>query len=404
MEETATPRQSSPHRYDLIVIGAGPAGLCFSRSLADSGLRIALVERQREATLADPAFDGREIALTQGSAAMLRQLDVWRRMPADAIAPLRDAVVENGHSGGLLNIDHQLGGQTELGFLVANHLIRRAAWAAVQDQHNVDRFLQTGVNAVRTDANHAEVRLDDGRRLQAALIVAADSRYSETRRAMGIPARSTDFGKTMLVCNMALEQPHEQIARECFAYGHTLALLPRNGNSASVVITLPGERIAALLDLEPERFARHVEGLIDGRFGRMRLESTRHAYPLVAVYADRFVAPRFALLGDAAVGMHPVTAHGFNFGLSGQALLSREIRKALDAGRDIGGSDGLARYQSQHRRATWPLYLSTNAIAKLFTDDRLPARVVRGAALRMADRLLPFKRAVAASLTRATRP
>jgi len=132
----------------------------------------------------------------------------------------------------------------------------------------------------------------------------------------------------------------------------------------------------------------------------MRLSSTRHAYPLVAVYADRFVGPRYAAIGDAAVGMHPVTAHGFNFGLSGQALLSTEIRHALRRGRDIGNAEGLARYQSRHRRATLPLYLTTNAIAKLFTDDRMPARFARDTALRVAERLSPFKRAVVGTLTR----
>jgi ubiquinone biosynthesis UbiH/UbiF/VisC/COQ6 family hydroxylase len=386
--------------FDLIIVGAGPAGLSFARSMADTGLQVALVERQDEASIADPAFDGREIALTQTSIGQLRRLGIWQHIEASAISPLRDAAVENGHGRSLLQIDHRLGNHTELGMLVANHQIRRAAYRAVREQLNVTWFCGTAVKAIDTHADRARVRLDDGTELDAALVVAADSRFSETRRLLGIPARSVDFGKTMLVCNMDHSEPHAHVARECFEFGYTAALLPRNGNSSSVVITQRGEDIARLMAMDATEFVRTIEGLLHYRLGTMRLSSTRHAYPLVAVYADRFVGQRYAVLGDAAVGMHPVTAHGFNFGLSGQALLTAEIRDALRRGRDIGNAEGLARYQSRHRRATLPLYLTTNAIAKLFTDDRLPARFARDTALRVADRLSPFKRAVAGTLTR----
>ncbi|TJY59322.1 5-demethoxyubiquinol-8 5-hydroxylase UbiM [Sinimarinibacterium sp. CAU 1509] len=386
--------------FDLIIVGAGPAGLSFARSMADTGLQIALIERLDEAAIADPAFDGREIALTQTSIEHLRQLGIWKHIDADAISPLRDAAVENGRGRSLLQIDHRMGTHDELGMLVANHQIRRAAYRAVREQTNVSWFTGAAVSAVDCGETRARVRLDDNRLLDAALVVAVDSRFSETRRMLGIPARSVDFGKTMLVCNMEHTEPHAHVARECFEFGYTAALLPRNGNSSSVVITQRGEDISRLMAMDETEFARTIEHLLRHRLGTMQLRSTRHAYPLVAVYADRFVARRYAVIGDAAVGMHPVTAHGFNFGLSGQALLAEEIRNSLRTGRDIGNAEGLARYQSRHRRATLPLYLTTNAIAKLFTDDRLPARFARDTALRVAERLSPFKRAVVGTLTR----
>ena len=123
------------------------------------------------------------------------------------------------------------------------------------------------------------------------------------------------------------------------------------------------------------------------------------AYPLVGVYPRRFVAERFATIGDAAVGMHPVTAHGFNFGLRGQDTLASAIRAARDAGRSYWSASLLENYERAHRRATRPLYLATQLVAGLYTDEAAPAKWLRRSALRAAQRLGPFKRLVMAGLT-----
>jgi 2-polyprenyl-6-methoxyphenol hydroxylase-like FAD-dependent oxidoreductase len=124
----------------------------------------------------------------------------------------------------------------------------------------------------------------------------------------------------------------------------------------------------------------------------------------VATYAERFADHRFALVGDAAVGMHPVTAHGYNFGLYGIAELVATLKASREAGRDIGGSAGLRRWAAEHRRTTLPVYLGTNALVRLFTDDRAPARLARSAVLRMASGIGPLKSAIARQLTGRSSP
>ena len=395
--------------YDLLITGAGPAGLCLARALSGTGLRIALVEQQTLPLLKDPPFDGREIALTQHSAALLRSLGLWERIAPEALSPLRDARVLNGASSFAMVIGHDLSPHAELGWLVSNHLIRRAAFEAVEQAGAVhgDILLLAGetVTAVRTDADAAHVSLASGRLLSARLLVAADSRFSATRRAMGIPADQHDFGRSMLVCAMTHDVPHHHAAWEWFDHGQTLALLPMNDDPAtgehraSVVLTLPSHAIEPLLALSQADFETEMTRRFDRRLGPMRLASTRHTYPLVAVYPRRLVAPRFACVGDAAVGMHPVTAHGFNFGLLSIDTLARTVRAAHDAGRDIANTEGLARYERTHRRATRPLYLATQFITRLYTEESPPARLLREAALRIGEHFTPFKRAIAASLT-----
>ncbi len=384
---------------DIVIVGAGPAGLCLARALSGHGLSIMLLERQAEQALADPAFDGREIALTHGSQALLDRLGLWSRLPAEDVAVLRDAQVFNGPSLFALKIRAEQAGAERLGHLVANQAIRRAAYEAVRACRDVHLLCDTQVRAIQSGGHEIKLVLQDGQVLQPRLLVAADSRFSDTRRQLGIGAQLKDFGKSMLVCRMQHELEHQQVAWEWFGYGQTLALLPLNGRQSSTVLTLPPREIERLLALDESTFAREMEQRFDRRLGAMQLLGSRHAYPLVGAYARRMVGKRCALLGDAAVGMHPVTAHGFNFGLIGVQLLSEALLAAHARHQDIAAPAALSRYERQLRLATWPLYQATNLLVELYTNDHLPARLLRGAGLRMAQGLLPLKKGIARHLT-----
>lgn len=384
--------------YDLVIIGAGPAGLSFALSLQDSGLRILLLEKEAEAGLAAPAFDGREIALTHHSADVLKTLGAWDRIPLEEISLLRNASVMNGADRQYLGFEPVDATQEGLGYLIPNHHIRKALYDQLKLHAHIGLMDRQQVNAIQAGSECITLKTAQGQTITASLAVAADSRFSETRRMMGIAADMRDFGKSMMVCRMTHEIPHEHTAYEWFDYEQTVALLPCNGNLSSVVLTLPANQISELMALDEESFSHRIETRLKSRWGHMQLAGTRHAYPLVGVYPDRFVAERFAAIGDAAVGMHPVTAHGFNFGLLSQETLATEIRQAQSRGQDIGSREMLARYEQTHRRATRPLYLATLAIVRLFTDDSPPGRLLRKAALTASSHATPLKQAVARQL------
>ncbi|GGJ11215.1 5-demethoxyubiquinol-8 5-hydroxylase UbiM [Neoroseomonas lacus] len=377
---------------DVAIIGAGPAGLALACALAESGLRITLLERAPEAAIAAPAFDGREIALTHRSQDILRELGAWARIPEAETAPLREAKVVNGASPLALRFAPGRDGEP-LGRLVPNQAIRRALYetAAGTEARLLAGRAVTGLSLA---ADGATVTLDGGEAVTARLVIAADSRFSEARRRAGIGAAMLDFGRTMIVARVAHEAPHGGVATEWFGHGQTIAMLPLNGAMSSVVLTLPPTEAEAAMASSDEEFGAEVTRRFESRLGPMQLAGTRHAYPLVAAYAHRFAGRRFALLGDAAVGMHPVTAHGFNFGLSGAEILAGEIRR----GTDPGAAAGLARYAAAHRRATLPLFLATNAVARLYSDDRRPARLARTALIGAGAVLAPVRRAIVAGL------
>lgn len=409
---------------DVLIVGAGPAGLSLAISLAQAGFTATVVEQQVESALLQPAPDGREIALTHPSRATLQRLGTWAQLADHELGTIRQAQVHDGplghHSALQLSAPEPQRGSTAqpapLGFIVPNHALRRSAYAVATRTPGVRIVTSAQVTHVATLGARAELdyvpaSADNAtsgaptERLHAPLLVAADSRFSATRRQLGIGAQMTDFGRTVIVCRMRHALPHGGVAHECFGYERTLAVLPLpddplSGQAlCSVVVTAAAADAAALMVLSPEAFAAQVQAQFKTRLGPMQLVGERHAYPLVAVYAQRFVSPRCALLGDAAVGMHPVTAHGYNLGLAGVERLTAALVASRQRGQDIGSADALAPYARGHHRHAWPIYQGTNAIVRLYTDPRPVPRLLRQWVLQGARRLPPLQAAIVGQLT-----
>ena len=338
---------------DIIIVGGGPAGLAFARQFKDSGLRITVIEKAPEESLQNPAYDGREIALTHRSREIMQRLGMWQRIPENEIYRLRDAKVFNGKSDYTLHFaepKHARGGPTDrLGNLISNHNIRRAAYEEAVSLPNVSLRCGVGVKSVRTDREAATVELENGETLHARLLVAADSRLSQTRRQLGISADMHDFGRTVIVFRTKHTVSNEHTACECFFYGRTLALLPLEEHMTNCVVTIQNTRAA--------------------------------------------------LIGDAAVGMHPVTAHGYNLGLESTDILAKLILKAEKKGRDIGSHKLLEKYNIEHQLHTRPLYHGTNAMVNFFTTETRPVKALRGAVLRISNNLPPLKKLISRQLT-----
>jgi ubiquinone biosynthesis UbiH/UbiF/VisC/COQ6 family hydroxylase len=385
--------------YDIVIIGGGPAGLSFACSMAGLDLNILLVEKSALKSISKPKPDGREIALTHHSRKILIKLGVWALIDEAKVSLLKEAKVFDGGSDSLLNFDAKKSAIEALGYLVPNHLIRAALFERASQAENVTILNELMVDGVNTTNTGAEVSLSNGKTIKSKLVVAADSRFYEIRRKMGIPSVMKDFSKVMITTRMSHEKAHNHVALEYFNYGHTLALLPLNGNVSSFVLTVPTDKLDEMLDLDEEKFNEMASAGFDGKLGQMKQIGDRHSYPLVGVYAQKFRATRFALIGDAAVGMHPVTAHGFNLGLRGQDLLSLSISRALNNGLDIGADAVLKEFERKQINLSRLMYFGTNGIVSLFTNDDAAIKQVRKLVLKFANRFPPVKALITQHLT-----
>ena len=377
-------------KFDIVIIGSGPNGIALACSLADTKLKIAIVDKVPKKFLENPSIDGREIALTHRSAKILKKIGVWKLIPGHLISIIKEARVLDGRSEYFLNFKHQDIKKDYLGYLIPNHLIKKYLYKILEKKKNITS-IEAECLDIKVNENNSIIFLSNNEKIKSSLVVAADTRFSKTRTKMGISSFIHNFNKHMIICRMEHEKPHNNIAYEYFQYNQTLALLPYINNQSSIIATVFKNQANTLLKLNVNEFNSQMENNFNNQFGKMKLIGKRYSYPMITVYSKKFVANRFALIGDAAVGMHPVTAHGFNLGLKGIEILSNEIKLALERKIDIGSSSILRKFQYKLHRIAIPLYLSTNGIVSLYTNVTYPAKLARKYALRIVNKIKPVK-------------
>lgn len=375
----------------IIIIGAGPAGLAFARAYQSAGARdaarITIIERQSETAIAAPQPDGREIALTATSAQMLEELGVWQQILATEAWPLTGARVIDAGTPFVMAIDAQRGrgadADAPLGHMVSNHIIRRALYDGLGfgsgHDNGIDLICNASVTDIERSANGVTVRLDDGHSLSGDVVLAADSRFSTARAMLGIGVDMLPTGKSMLLARVEHELDHGGLASEWFDYGQTIAMLPLGPNISSFILTVPHASVQHIASLTREALGEVITERAGGRWGRCEARTPVHVYPLTMTYSHHFSGARAALIGDAAVGMHPVTAHGFNFGLMGSVRLARAMHRSGD----VANPAMLRSWAIRHRAATLPLYVATRSIVGLYTDEHVAAKLARRAVLRL---------------------
>ena len=378
-------------KFDIVIIGAGPVGIAFACGFANTKIKVAIVDKLPNAAISNPKIDGREIALTHQSIEILKKIGVWQHFPKKLISVIKEARILDGNSRYFLNFNHQEIQKENLGYLIPNYLIKKKIYKRLKKLSNVTLIDKTECVSINTDEKNSLIALSDGTKIKTNLVVAADSRFSKIRSKMGISAFVRDFNKDMIVCRMEHEKPHKNIAYEFFRYDQTQALLPYIKNQSGIITTVSRDLSSALMTMNKKNFNKEMEKKFDNLFGKMKLIGKRYTYPMITTYTKQFVTDRFAVIGDAAVGMHPVTAHGFNLNLKGIDILIDEVKAATENGADIGSTSILKNYQTKLHFAAGPIYLATNSIVNLYTSNFLPAKLTRQFVLRFVNTVRPAK-------------
>jgi len=241
------------------------------------------------------------------------------------------------------------------------------------------------------DEEAVTLQLAAGAALRVRLLVGADGANSAVRAAAGIGSRSTDYRHTALVCNFRCAKPHLNTAWQWFTDEGVVALLPLPDDHVSLVWSAPQALAQQLLELSPAELAQRVTGRSGAALGELQAAGIVASFPLRLVVVDRLIAPRVALVGDAAHVVHPLAGQGLNLGLQDVASLL-EVLRAREAFRDIGDTVLLRRYERSRAEPVAMMRAATDGLARLFRADDPLARFVRNTGLAAVDRLAPVKR------------
>ena len=390
--------------HDIIIAGAGLAGAAFALAAAQGGLKVVMIDPQPFELQLAPTFDGRSTAIAFSTFRMLDALGLGEDLRPHACRMDRILVTDGRRPGAasrqaspaFLRFDaDEIGGRTggePLGYMVENRRIR-AALAKAVEATGLEVIAPASLAAVDAGPGRATVTLSNGRSLSAPLVVGAEGRGSRVRSAAGIDTIGWGYGQSGVVATVRLARDHGNVAHEYFLPGGPFAILPLTDQRASLVWTETTRRAEALRDASDEAFHAHLLRRFGDFLGDVAVEGPRFVYPLSLSLAERLYAPRIALIGDAAHGVHPVAGQGLNMGLKDAAALAEVLTDAARLGEDIGSETVLERYARWRRFDNAALAAGFDAFVRLFSNDIGPVRLVRNLGMAAVNRIAPLRRA-----------
>ena len=366
---------------DIIIVGGGLNGPVLALAAARSGLRVTIVDAITPDTQRMRDFDGRAYAIAHGSMRLLRGVGLWDAIRPDA-QPMLDIKVTDGRAGEgaspwMMHFDHAEIEEGPMGWLVEDRHLRAALLDALAGDDRITQITGRSVTAQEVTGGGVTVTLDDGTALAARLLVGCDGRGSGVAKRAGITRTGWDYDQIAVVCAVEHALPHNGVAHQFFMPGGPLAILPLTGNRSSIVWSEQADRARALIAMDDAAFLSALKPAFGSFLGDLTLVGKRFSYPLGLTLADSLVAPRVALVGDAAHGIHPIAGQGLNAGLRDVAALAQVLEDAKMRGEDIGSAVVLDRYQVWRRWEATRLAIATDAFNKLFSNDNPLLRGLR---------------------------
>jgi 2-octaprenyl-6-methoxyphenol hydroxylase len=376
----------APQEFDVLIAGGGLVGGSLAIALSSAGCRVALAEAVPPDSSAQPSFDDRSIALSRGSYRILKQLGVWPLLEKK-VWPVRKIHVSERGRFGTAMLDAKEQGIPELGFVIKSRDLGAALWERLGRFPSLKIFSPARVIATAIDSDTRTVDIEvDGEHatVSTALLAVADGARSTLRDALEISATVSDYSQVAIVANVLVDERYTgNTAFERFTPDGPLAILPGPDGNYTAVLAHHSESVDDAMELSDPEFLALLQQNIGFRLGRLRQVGMRNTYPLQLVAASRVTAPRAVIVGNAAHGLHPVAAQGFNLGLRDVACLAELI--ADQHGADPGHPLLLDRYTDWRSSDQLKVVRFTDGLIRLFGAPGKAASISRGLALSAFD-------------------
>ncbi len=339
--------------FDVAIVGGGLVGASLAVRLAGTALRVALIEAATPPASA-PNWDERCIALNDASHRILSGFGVWSALAAD-VEPIKATHISEKGRFGSTRFTADEAGLAALGYNVPLRAIGAALSQAMANAPDLTVLQPARVTAISEAADDVALTVVDGageRRLRARLVVAADGAQSSIREQLGLIAQTRDYHQHAIVSAVRLSRPHHGVAYERFTPDGPMALIPKPEDAASLVWTVPSERVGPMMDWTDDHYLAAAQATFGGRLGRFNALGARRGWPLARVMSETLVAGRTVFIGNAAQSLHPVAAQGFNLGLRDVANLAERIIGVADCGDEALLRDYAATRRSDRERVS----------------------------------------------------
>ena len=356
--------------FDVVIIGGGLPGASLAAALAESGLKLALIERKAPPS-PGPDWDSRVYSLTPASIAFLDRIGAWRRLDAGRVTPIYDMRIFGDDRSSRLDFSAYESGVQQLAATVESGRLQHALWQGLERQGNLSLVCPAAPSELGRRDDRVEIGLEDGNGVTAKLAVGADGAESWVRRAAGIEVRGGSYAQLGVVANFACAQAHRNIAYQWFRRDGVLAYLPLPDRRVSMVWSKREAHARELLALAPAALCARVSEAGDEALGALEPLTPPAAFPLSRMFADRIAQGRIALIGDAAHVVHPLAGQGVNLGLGDAHSLADLLREAPDPGDRLL----LRRYERARAEDILALRWVTDGLFRMFGADH---RIVAG--------------------------
>lgn len=366
-------------KYAVIIVGGGIVGATAACALAQAGIDIALVDAYKPPRNwpADPV-DIRVSALTRASQNILQAVGAWPAMVQRGVGPYDHMHVWDADSAGVLDFDAADTEFSELGHLVENRVTVASLWDRLEMLPDANIICPAKVADIQLDSTSAQILMDDGKKLETDILIAADGRDSALRQIAGIQTTGWEYKQDGLVATVNTEKHHQFTAWQRFLPEGPLAFLPLKNGQCSIVWTLSHQTAQKYMALTDEDFLQNLEHASGGVLGKMQTVGPRGAFPLRFQYANQYAAEHFVLIGDAAHAMHPLAGQGANAGLLDAAAIAELIINAKQAGRPIGSHKLLRQYERWRKGDNLAMMSSMDIINKMYSVQNEGFRQLRG--------------------------
>ncbi|MGF1701577.1 FAD-dependent 2-octaprenylphenol hydroxylase [Photobacterium makurazakiensis] len=372
---------------DIAIIGGGMVGLTLAAALAETELRVAVIEGHLPEPDLAALPDLRVSALSRASERILRRVGAWDGIEARRFAPYDGMQVWEQDSFANITFDAARLAQPNLGHIVENRVIQLSLLDKVQALPNVTLLAPERCQSIAFGESEAWLSLESGKNLTAKLVVGADGANSWLRQQLDIPLTHWDYGHSAVVANIRCAEPHQHTARQVFRPQGPLAFLPLpDADLCSIVWSLPPEEAEKMCAIPDHEFNKYLTAAFDHRLGLCAVEGEREAFPLKMRYARDFVRERVALVGDAAHTIHPLAGQGVNLGLLDAASLAQELKQLWQQEKDIGKKANLRHYERWRKAEAAKMITAMQGFKDLFDGSHPAKKLVRDLGMLFADK------------------